>query len=324
MQWLDERLRNGRYPNVAEAIEQFEVSRRTFLRDIDYMRLMLDAPIAYDRRRRGYYYTDPTFRLSAVQLREGELFSLLVADKVLRQYQGTPYENHLKAAFEKICRALPDGITVDLTAADAWLSFDMGPTRAPDIETFQTFAQAVRDCVAVRMRYHTQSRNRDTDRIVEPYHLHNHKGDWYLIAFCRMRGTVRDFLLSRVLRAEPLDEGFLVPDDFDFAAYAAQSFDVEKGGDPVQVAVRFDAYQARWIRERQWHPTQQIVEHEDGSLTMEFQAAGLDEVARWVLSYGEHAVVLEPLRLREHVIQALTVAAANYEATRKNEKFFSG
>lgn len=174
------------------------------------------------------------------------------------------------------------------------------------------------------MRYHTQSRNEDTERIVEAYHLHNHKGDWYLIAFCRMRGTVRDFLLSRVLQAERLDEPFDVPDDFDFATYAAQSFDIEKGGTPTKVAVWFDAYQARWIRERRWHPTQRIVEHDDGSLTIEFEAAGLDEVARWVLSYGEHATVRRPSQLRQRVAQALSLAAANYDAPQESGRILPG
>lgn len=100
MQWLDEQLRNGRYPNVAKAVEHFEISRRTFLRDVMYLRLMLDAPIAYDRSQRGYYYTNPTFRLSAVQLREGELFALLVADKVLRppgRHHRRPHRGRLLA-----------------------------------------------------------------------------------------------------------------------------------------------------------------------------------------------------------------------------------
>ena len=53
MQWLDERMRRSSFPTAAEAIERFEISRRTFYRDIEYMRLILKAPIAYDRQRRG-------------------------------------------------------------------------------------------------------------------------------------------------------------------------------------------------------------------------------------------------------------------------------
>jgi len=86
------------------------------------------------------------------------------------------------------------------------------------------------------------------------------------------------------------------------------------------VSVWFDPYEARWIRERQWHPTQTIDEHEDGSLTVHFRATGLSEVGRWVLSYGEHAVVQRPKKLRDHIASILAVALRNYEVTDPQEK----
>ncbi len=313
MQWLDRQLRRRAYPGAADAAAMFEVSRRTILRDIDYMRAMLGAPIEYDRGRRGYYYADDTFNLSAIQLTEGELFSILVAEKALRQYRGAPYEACLESAFEKIRRALPEQITVDLSAAETRLSFDVGPTRPPDLATFRLCAEAVARQAPLRLCYHTQSRNRDTIRVVEPYHLHNHQGDWYLIAYCRTRRGVRHFLVSRILRIEILDEPFESPRDFDFQSYAKHSFGIEQGGRAYRIAVWFDSYEARWIRERTWHETQRLIDHADGSLTLEFQASGLDEIARWVLSYGEHAVVLKPKRLREQVARAHSEAARNYQ-----------
>ena len=320
MQWLDERLRNGAYPNAAQAAAHFEISRRTFCRDVEYMRLMLDAPIDYDRRRRGYYYTDSTFSLAAVKLTEGELFALFVAERVLRQYSGTPYGRELHTAFDKICRSLTDAVTVDLSSSGKLLSFDLGPLREPQAECFALVARALRDRVAIRIVYHTQSRDCDSERVVEPYHLHNHKGDWYLIAYCCARGQVRNFLLSRIREAALTEGPFEVPDAFSAEAYIGESFGIEKGGRPVRVSVWFDAYEARWIREREWHPTQTIDEHDDGSLTIHFRAVGLAEIARWVLSYGEHAKVLRPKELRDRVAQSLSVALRSYRVEKTPQK----
>jgi len=215
MQWLDEQLRHGRYPNAVQASAEFEISRRTFYRDVEYMRLMLGAPIGYDARRRGYHYTDDTFSLAAVKLTEGELFALFVAERVLGQYVGTPYGRRLQTAFDKICRSLTDAITVDLSSNAETLSFDLGSLREPDPGVFTAVAEALRRRVALRLVYHTQSRDCDTERVVEPYHLHNHKGDWYLIAYCLQRREVRDFLLSRIRDLSLTDEPFDVPGDFD-------------------------------------------------------------------------------------------------------------
>jgi predicted DNA-binding transcriptional regulator YafY len=312
MQWLDERLRSGGYPTAAGFVSQFEVSRRTFYRDIEYMRLMLGAPIAYDLRRRGYYYEDKTFNLAAVQLTEGELVALLVAEHVLRQYRGTPYGGDLERAFGKICRSLSDMVTVDFRCYEKSITFDPGPLRSPDIGVFNVVSDALRNRKELQIRYHTQSRDQDSVRRIDPYHLHNYRGDWYLVAFCHLRGEVRDFLLARILEAAPTGRFFEVFPDFDAREYISRGFGIEKGERPLNIAIRFDSYQARWIRERLWHPTQRVEEHQDGSITLHLRTTGLGEIARWVMSYGRHAVVLRPSRLRRMVIGELKEGIENY------------
>lgn len=74
-------------------------------------------------------------------------------------------------------------------------------------------------------------------------------------------------------------------------------FNAEAGDELCKIEVRFDAYQARFIRERQYHPEQHIEEQTDGGLILRFEASGLGEVARWVMSYGRHAQVLAPEKL---------------------------
>ena len=79
----------------------------------------------------------------------------------------------------------------------------------------------------------------------------------------------------------------------------AQAFQLELGEEPVDVAIRFDAFHAHYIRERQWHPTQEIDEQPDGCLILRFRVGGMSEVKRWVMAYGSHAQVLAPQSLRE-------------------------
>lgn len=312
MQWLDEQLRRDAFPTAAQAVARFEVSRRTFYRDVDYMRLMLGAPIAYDRGRRGYRYTDKTFSLAAVTLSEGELLALLVAEHLLKQYEGTPFGPSLAHAVEKIAGSLNEPVTVDLSGRTSSMLFDLGPIRPPNVEVFNTVAASLRERRALCIRYYTQSRCVETERLVEPYHLHNHKGDWYLIAFCHQRGEVRSFLMARIRQASPTDRRYAIPESFDIDAYIHQGFGIEKGGPLLNASIWFDPHEAPWIRERRWHPTQRIAEHPDGSLTLHIRAKGLTELARWVLSYGEHAIVLRPEGLRRQVKGALALALRHY------------
>ncbi|NTW64563.1 MAG: DNA-binding protein, partial [Chlorobiaceae bacterium] len=55
IQHIDRELRNNCYPNCTRVACHFEVSSKSIQRDIVYMRDMLDAPIDYDKKKKGYY-----------------------------------------------------------------------------------------------------------------------------------------------------------------------------------------------------------------------------------------------------------------------------
>jgi predicted DNA-binding transcriptional regulator YafY len=48
---------------------------------------------------------------------------------------------------------------------------------------------------------------------------------------------------------------------------------------------------------------------------MTFRVAGLDEIKRWVLSFGPEALVLEPAKLREMVRKDLSRNLAQYSTS---------
>src|SRR6202142_3447469 len=52
-------LKNGEYPNCARVVAEFEVERKTALRDIAFMQDRMEMPIAYDDQRHGYYFDGP-------------------------------------------------------------------------------------------------------------------------------------------------------------------------------------------------------------------------------------------------------------------------
>lgn len=51
------------------------ISRSTFLRYMDILKDTYKAPVEFDFKRNGYYYTDKTYFMPQVMLAEGELVS---------------------------------------------------------------------------------------------------------------------------------------------------------------------------------------------------------------------------------------------------------
>jgi predicted DNA-binding transcriptional regulator YafY len=89
-----------------------------------------------------------------------------------------------------------------------------------------------------------------------------------------------------------------------------------RGGKEVVVEVEFDSYQARYARERSFHPTQSREELDGGRLRLKFETseAALEQVARWLMQYGEHAVAVGPAELREMMRERLHRAAELYKS----------
>ena len=56
---FDRLVNLSKYPNRYSFSSDYEVSDRTVARDIEYLRDMLGAPLAYNRARNGYYYSEP-------------------------------------------------------------------------------------------------------------------------------------------------------------------------------------------------------------------------------------------------------------------------
>ncbi len=74
--------------------------------------------------------------------------------------------------------------------------------------------------------------------------------------------------------------------------------------------------------EKIWHKSQKIKKNGDGSLDLTFQAAGLDEIKRWILSLGPACQVLEPNRLKTMVSEDVGKVLTYYKHE-KPEKFLS-
>src|SRR5947207_15961351 len=105
---IHQSIQSGKFPNASTLARELEVSTKSIHRDIEFMRDRLDLPLEYDPRRNGYDYAQEVSSFPRLQITEGELFALLVAEKALRQYRGMTLERPLMSAFRKMAAPLPD------------------------------------------------------------------------------------------------------------------------------------------------------------------------------------------------------------------------
>jgi predicted DNA-binding transcriptional regulator YafY len=308
---IHEQLQRDRAPTCTSLAHDLEVSVKTVQRDIDFMRDQLRMPVEYDAGRRGYRYTQEVTAFPTVNVSEGEIVSLLVAQKALEQYRGTPFEKLLESSFAKLCGALSGHISFH--QADILQTFSFRTVGAAKVEvaTFETLAHAIREHRVLTIQYRKASAEQAEERRLEPLHLTNIEGLWYLIARDVAKAALRTFALTRIVGSRVERTRFTPPEDFSVEQYLAGAFGAFAGPDQLKVRIRFDRFAAAFIRERDWHPSQKITARADGGLEISFQVGRLEEVENWVLSWGAHARVLAPkiLAVRIQAVAAQMVAA---------------
>jgi len=60
---------------------------------------------------------------------------------------------------------------------------------------------------------------------------------------------------------------------------------------------------ARWVGEKIWHESKKIAKLPDGGLEITFRVAGLDEIKRWILSFGPRPLFSSRRNSRKWVVR---------------------
>ena len=300
---IHQALQEEGYPNANRLAADVEVSTKTIHRDIDFMRDRLNLPVAFDPRRNGYYYQGKVGNFPSLQITEGEVFALVVAEKALQQYRGTSFEKPLLSAIRKMQQALPDTITVNLAHMEQAVSFRTRVEPILDLAIFDVLTRAVAAREELDLSYRKPGQSSEARR-VDPYHLANINGEWYLFAYDHARKDIRTFAPARIQSARPTGTHFKRNHKFSLEQRLRDSFGVLSGQGQFAVRIQFNSRTADFIKEKKWHESQELKDLPDGGVELRLRLSSLAEIERWVLSWGGNARVIQPPELAESVRQA--------------------
>lgn len=301
---IHQALQAGEMPTARSLAWELEISDKSVYRDIEFMRDRLALPIEFDASRGGYYYTQPVDSFPTVQMTEGELFALLVAERALQQYRGTSFERPLISAIRKLERSLPETISLDLSRVEDAISFRTRAETILDLSVFDSLAKATSARERIEITYKKPGNAPPEKRRIDPYHLANINGEWYLFAYDHLRNDLRTFAPSRIKSIRKTGERFSPNRKFSLDRRLRDSFGVRSGQGEFDVVLHFDPSAADYIREKRWHPSQKLRELRGGGVEIQMKLSSLDEVERWVLSWAGRAKIIRPAALVRSVKEA--------------------
>jgi len=304
MMQIHQQIASGSHPNTTTIARDLEVSLKTAQRDVEFMRDRMELPIEYSPARRGFHYTREVSSFPSLQITEGELVALLVAEKALQQYRGTNFEKPIVSAFKKLAQQLPDTVSFNIAEWDQTISFRTSAEPILNLEAFDALAKATARHRQIEFEYRKPGQQKTEPRVVDPYHLANINGEWFLFGYDHARKDIRTFVPARVSNLRENGKTFTRTAKFSLERRLHDSFGVVSGEQSFDVAIQFTPFAADFIREKRWHPSQQLRELKDGGAELRLKLSSLAEVQRWILSWGGHATALAPDELRNMIRDA--------------------
>jgi predicted DNA-binding transcriptional regulator YafY len=286
--------------------ERLEVSERTIHRDMEALS-GAGIPVVAERGIGGGWSLLGEYRTNLTGLNEAEIQSLFV-NKPSRLLADLKLEKAAEGALLKLLAALPSTYRRGAETARQRIYVDVtGWNRTEEtVPLLHVLQDAIWQERKLRIVY---SRGEDCgafERLVDPLGLVAKGSVWYLVAAVE-GAEVRSYRVSRIQEAEPLDAPCVRPADFDLASFWEQSAAQFRAHLPryqMRARVRHEIlarlpYAGRFARVEE-------VGQRDAEgwvhVTLRFD---VEEMAcEYALSFGSQLEVLEPLVLREKVLEA--------------------
>lgn len=316
---IHQAIRRGRFPNCRTLAEQIGVTPKTVQRDISFMQRDLGLPLAYDPLRHGYAYEGPVTDFPPLKVSAEDIVSLFLARKALEPLQGSPLEATLRDSFRRLSSSLAGEVSFRWSDLDEVFSARDSGVVPADVALFEKVSRAILETRELRFDYRKIDGERWEARRLQPYHLAEFDGGWYVIGHDPDRKARRTFALQRMRKVRPAAARFLRPADFSLGDHLGGSFGVWHNpadrGRRQRIRLRFDGWAARLVSERRWHPSQQLEWQGKGRdrLVMTLELCSFEEIRRWILSWGNQVEVLSPPRLRREIRDLLDSTKQLYD-----------
>lgn len=313
---IDQMLHERRVVPIEVFLEELDVSRATFKRDIEYMRDRLHAPIVWDRDAGGYHFenvnaTGPTYELPGLWFSAGELYALLAAHKLLGHIEPGILASHVAPLQARLAALLEASghSAMEITQRVRLLSM---AKRTVESRFFTDITSALLERKRIEIDAWNRGRDETNTRTISPQRLIHYRDNWYLDAWCHLRNDLRSFSVDAIQRVKVLREKArnVAPAKLD--EHFTSAYGIFGGQAKAWAILRFSPERARWVQSERWHSEQQAEVLPDGSYRLRVPYADARELLMDILRHGRHVEVEGPESLRRQVANEVSALTAMY------------
>jgi predicted DNA-binding transcriptional regulator YafY len=293
---------------VAELAQEFQVSKRTVLRDLQELSEM-GVPLYSEVGPHGGYQVLKERILPPIAFSEDEAAAIFFALHALRQYISVPFDAEYESIKKKFYLNLSGSIRDTIDHMKDRVDF-LTAAQQEVIPHLKELLEAAihQDVITI----HYESKTRKSERNIQPIGIYAKEGHWYCPSYCFESQDYRVFRCDRINTVvinheiEPIDLSHIhLKNRFSILNENKETYDIH---------VELTARGVERFMSVSW-PNLVLNKREDGtgSVTGTFTKQDIDFMSEFFLSYHKEARIVKPSELIQRTKEKLTELLKQYE-----------
>lgn len=266
------------------ADEGFDMSKRTFLRNIESLRDEFGVEIICERTTNTYFINE-----------EGseniETFIGFLKSAIQAQFLVDSVKN-----FKSISKNIQLSETSSLKG----------------LELLQPLLEAVSEMRTIKFKHinYISDNKKEKEFYIQPHLLKEYLNRWYVFGYVPMLEDFRIFGVDRIMQLELSNETFKLKEGYDPKDFFNNTIGVTYGmAEPIILKIKVKGYSADLIRSKPWHHSQNEIEPE----IFTWFLTPNHELKQRIISLTSDAEVLEPEWFKNEIKDLLEETIKNYK-----------
>lgn len=292
---------------VRELAQQFEVSKRTILRDLQELSEM-GVPLYSEVGPHGGYQVLNQRILPPIAFSEDEAISIFLAIHALRHYIALPFDIEYESIKKKFYLNLSGDIRDRIDRINGRVDF-LSVQQHEKIPVLRQLLDAAIQQNVIIINYETNGIT--SNRNIQPIGIYVSEGKWYCPSYCLFKKDYRVFRCDRI-KSVKLDENTLPIDLSDINLKNHFSM-FNKNKETYELHVELTNKGIEKYQSSKW-PNIELEEQKDGSgiLKGTISVCDTDFFSDYFISFGKDAIIKKPLELIECIKENLNIILNQY------------
>lgn len=285
---------------IFKQLTRFEVSQKTFLRDIAYLRDKRGAPIDYDASEKVFFLKSPYVDTSFLSVGNPQL--TFIGTKLAETVLPEPFKSGVRRSMDAAILEFQDDEKTKSDYNCFVAAFDQRVKY--NFEIVETVFKSCISCKNLELEYHGGD-GKSRAQIFSPHFMVERQGIWYLRGRLhssngRILKTPRIITLAlhRIKTAKILETDFVRDEKIRESIAQEGLFDFENISN---VKMHCNAAIRQAVLEQHEHTGNEIIKNPDGSILLTIKYAQKRQIIKWVFAEQGNARIIEPESLSEEI-----------------------